>query len=581
MSKLIYISYADLDVDLKNALAEHLTLIGKTVRVWDRSMIRPGDKLSEQVEKHLQMADVVLLLVSSARSTFELCKHETRKALQYRAERDTRVIPVLVRHCVWEDEPFGDLKPLPQDRRPVSSSSDQDAAWADIADAIQDMLRDESRDPNHAAGASDASAEEVRIDEEETSIRMPVGRATRPTRPIVDQHERRSVSRLRRQPRLPANPLRDANDGVERDEGGHPTTPTLAGDPAPTTKVVDAERPKEAEPSRLIQRESTGEKAPSAVVPNRVVPFQPASSSRPDGRPEPTAVPKQTIRHSVPIVLGLSVAILIVGMVVRILRPGPPPVLDTPDASWSANTVTAPVPPPPPPVCSEEMVEMPAGTFMMGSPPQEGEDSQRPQRRVTVDAFCMDRTEVTVKAYSTCVAASTQAGSCTQPLADPACNRLKANPNLPVNCVSWRQAGAYCRWAGKRLPTEAEWEYAARGGNEQRLYPWGREEAGGQLCWRNEGTCPVGSFPAGASRWGLLDMAGNVAEWTADGYAPYDPTQLINPVRETAPDMRRVTRGGHWRSPNAGFVRNGYRGQYVETGQLLDVGFRCVRPIPR
>ena len=193
--------------------------------------------------------------------------------------------------------------------------------------------------------------------------------------------------------------------------------------------------------------------------------------------------------------------------------------------------------------CPSDMVHVAGGTFLMGSPTGRGSYHEYPQHQVTLTGYCIDKTEVTVAAYMQCVAS----GKCTaaqEPSAegfDSLCNGTRADrQNHPVNCVDWNQAAAYCAWAKKRLPSEAEWEYAARG-SEGRTYPWGNEapsakrlNACGSECralgkrqgkdwaviyedsdgW--EATAPVGSFQRGASPFGVLDMAGNVWEWTAD-----------------------------------------------------------------
>jgi formylglycine-generating enzyme required for sulfatase activity len=177
-------------------------------------------------------------------------------------------------------------------------------------------------------------------------------------------------------------------------------------------------------------------------------------------------------------------------------------------------------PPPLPKVsCPEGMVRVPAGTFQMGSPEQGNWEAGYPQHEVKLSGYCIDRTEVTVKFYEGCAAAK----GCSARSASSTCNQAD-RPDHPVNCVDWKQAAAYCKWADKRLPTEAEWEYAARG-TDGRAYPWGNEDpdakrmngSGSEDGWK--ATAPVGKFPAGASPFGALDMAGTCPSGRPTGLA--------------------------------------------------------------
>ncbi len=219
-----------------------------------------------------------------------------------------------------------------------------------------------------------------------------------------------------------------------------------------------------------------------------------------------------------------------------------------------------------------EMVLIPAGAFLMGS--SRGDDDETPVHRVALARFSIDRTEVTAGAYQRCVAA----GACRTAGRDSYCTtRRPQDSTKPINCVAWDQASAFCSWRGERLPTEAEWEYAARG-TDGRTYPWGEDPPKDQLCWdgpgsdlglgRRRGTCAVGSFPAGASPFGVLDMAGNVWEWTSDRYtAAYGeaPTELY------------VVRGGTWFGYDRADVRTTLRFRIDPKRQDYGVGFRCAR----
>ena len=211
------------------------------------------------------------------------------------------------------------------------------------------------------------------------------------------------------------------------------------------------------------------------------------------------------------------------------------------------------------------MKSIPASTFQMGS--NEASD-EKPVHSVKVEAFEMDETEVTVEAYRACL----DAGKCTAPNTGAPCNwGQPKRDDHPVNCVDWEQAKAYCAWALKRLPSEEEWEYAAKG-TDGRKYSWGKDGPGTtRACYDQTAsgrTCKAGSYPSGDSPFGLKDMAGNVWEWTASAYCPYD-----NPYC-TSSD--RVVRGGSW-DYNYHALRASFRGEYSPSAHNGSFGLRCAR----
>jgi formylglycine-generating enzyme required for sulfatase activity/serine/threonine protein kinase len=239
------------------------------------------------------------------------------------------------------------------------------------------------------------------------------------------------------------------------------------------------------------------------------------------------------------------------------------------------------------------MVYLPAGEFMMGSADSDSdaEDDEKPQHTVYLDAFWIDRTEVTNAQYQMCVAA----GVC---VAAPWPNdNERHKPQLPVQGVSWYEANAYCRWAGANLPTEAQWEKAARG-TDDCIYPWGNLFDGTKVnsCDRSctndnfrdsafddgyEEAAPVGSYPAGASPYGVLDMVGNVCEWVADRWSDkyYASSPLNNPKGPNSGEYR-VLRGGSWDSSSDG-VRVAARLMGHPTITFVSAGFRCAVGTPR
>jgi formylglycine-generating enzyme required for sulfatase activity len=214
------------------------------------------------------------------------------------------------------------------------------------------------------------------------------------------------------------------------------------------------------------------------------------------------------------------------------------------------------------------LVPIPSGELDMGS--DDGEPDERPAHRVHIYAFEIDPTEVTTEAYAACVragacrAASTFHASCNAAGADTA--------RHPANCVTWAQAGAFCQWRGARLPTEEEWEYAARGPKSQH-YPWGDVPSTDKSCWNRPAgktrTCAVGSFPADTSPFGLVDMAGNVAEWTQSPYCAYDGG-VCKPGA-------RVIKGGSCDMTQQVWLRSSYRDFVGENESGYNLGFRCAR----
>jgi formylglycine-generating enzyme required for sulfatase activity/serine/threonine protein kinase len=294
----------------------------------------------------------------------------------------------------------------------------------------------------------------------------------------------------------------------------------------------------------------------------------------------------------------------------------------TPDSAPSTATpaamTQASVVPPPAPVakapCPADMVQIPAGQFFMGSDKKDAMPNEGPTHNVKLDSFCMDLHEVTAKQYKEC----SNNGKCRRagtevdwPGITPQDRKIYStlctadDPNKqdhPINCVSWDMASTYCKAQDRRLPTEAEWEYATRG-PDGRVYPWGDEDptpqhlnACGSECvaWGKANgtelqslysgddgyptTAPVGKFPAGKSRFGPFDVVGNVWEWAADWSGPYKGLDSTNPTGPEKGD-KRVIRGGAWNGSFASWLRPSFR--YAQAPKALShgIGFRCARPV--
>jgi formylglycine-generating enzyme required for sulfatase activity len=279
-------------------------------------------------------------------------------------------------------------------------------------------------------------------------------------------------------------------------------------------------------------------------------------------------------------------------------RGWPPSRVRTIGASRAVMPIEAPV------VVSSrvEMVRIPGGFLWMGSSGYEpgAEEHEVPRHQVVLSPYWMAKTPITQRLYF---------------------DVTKRNPSppaghdLPISEVSWEDAVRFCnrlseleglalayreaegQWVwdrmanGFRLPSEAEWEYAARG-PDGRAYPWGHAPPSYQLCWSGPGgvaganrrlaPSPVGSYPAGASPFGLLDMAGNVWEWCWDWYAPYPPEREKGRQDPKGPDMPtsescRITRGGSWLDSDFSVMRTAYRSRQGVSDRHNNVGFRCAR----
>jgi formylglycine-generating enzyme required for sulfatase activity len=276
---------------------------------------------------------------------------------------------------------------------------------------------------------------------------------------------------------------------------------------------------------------------------------------------------KPSLRGAAP--LALLAACACVG------APGGPP------APWQAAVIaTASVwqPAIAPPIGS--MAPIPEAVYSMGT--TSGEPDEGPPHQVRVAAFDMDLTEVTVVQYAQCV----RARACPRApdtiqfpgviaadheLYDSECNVERPERQYhPINCVDWTMADTFCRWAGKRLPTEEEWEYAACGGNCDTA----QAKRGGAGSLLNSGRWPFSNSVAATApgAFGLYDMAGNVWEWTASAYCPYD--------RPDCKDARRVIRGGSWSLVDFLFVRLTDRSPADPANRNTNVGFRCARSSP-
>jgi formylglycine-generating enzyme required for sulfatase activity len=325
-------------------------------------------------------------------------------------------------------------------------------------------------------------------------------------------------------------------------------------------------------------------------------------------QPPPSSGRRFWVVGAVALVLAGGIAVVYPKTKASVATPPPPPQTTSTPAVHEA--------------CPKDAVLVPGGPSFQGmdNPPLKYPylANEKPQHPVRLSPFCMDRYEVNVEKYAACSTsgACSRASTVNAPLEsfsdaqhkayDPVCNENDrvGRGNHPVNCVTWDQAQKFCARAGGQLPTEAQWEFAARG-KDQRVYPWGDDppsaktgNACGTECiaWAKEHgvdgdfpgamydandkfptTAPIGSFASGASQFGIEDLVGNVAEWTADYYAAYPHDTKTEAVDPKGPEKgdERVIRGGAWNASIVAWARPTFRFHAPETNQNHGIGFRC------
>jgi formylglycine-generating enzyme required for sulfatase activity len=260
------------------------------------------------------------------------------------------------------------------------------------------------------------------------------------------------------------------------------------------------------------------------------------------------------------------------GVAARFKKSAPVPARKTDALSPVQNNAVPAVPAAVPHELSG-MVLLKGGKFMMGSPANSGESDEHPQHEVRLDPFYIDKNDVTVAEYAACV----KAGVCHEAQGQGCFSEGDGFEKYPANCVVWDDASKYCSWKGKALPTEAQWEYAARGGTET-TYSFGNDASQlGAYAWydRNADDKP---HPVGTKKpnpYGLYDMHGNVWQWTADWYSyNYHGLDGTNPLRSKKTSRYKVLRGGS-AVEDADAARTANRFRQDPQKQDKTTGFRC------
>ncbi|MCI0491076.1 MAG: bifunctional serine/threonine-protein kinase/formylglycine-generating enzyme family protein [Blastocatellia bacterium] len=264
---------------------------------------------------------------------------------------------------------------------------------------------------------------------------------------------------------------------------------------------------------------------------------------------------------------AVAVIIILTGAIVW-MQSGP--TIETPPKNSNLTSGTGDKETPAPPTPPEGMVYVAGGKFTMGYN-DSSEPSEKPEHEMEVAPFFLDRYEVTVGEYYKFIKARNRRAPENWPASWREGNFKPEEARLPVTRVTWFDAKAYADWAGKRLPTEAEWEYGARGA-DKRLFPWGDKFGPAYANVKKSTPAPVGSYESGKSHCGAFDMAGNVAEWTDSDYLPY-------PGSKTKPLPGKVVRSGSFAKP-VEFAMTTTRAAFEQDRSSEDLGFRCARSIP-
>ncbi len=396
-----------------------------------------------------------------------------------------------------------------------------------------------------------------------------------------------------------AQEKREAAEKSAREKAEREAAERIAREKAELDAIEKAGRDNAASSQSVQPAQEKPVETKPEVVPEKNKPEKPVSAS-PVAQKAPEKPPRKLKPEYIIAIIGAAATLLaaLIGVLPQIIKPAPAlTATNTPTITATFTSLPpsqAPAPDLTPTPLPTEIVDskrvtmrlVPAGEFTMGS--DDYSDDERPAHSVYLDDFYMDTYEVTNAFYASCV----EAGVCSPPSTAGSYTRENyyGSPefgNYPVIYVDWERAKTYCEWRGARLPTEAEWEKAARGGRAGNLYPWGDvfEDGQANFCdtncsfdWKsktiNDGyadTSPVGVYPPNA--YGLHDMAGNVWEWTADWYDAYPGNTVSNSSYGT---FHRVLRGGSWGSYDDNLrVLNRY-GDYPDVTDNV-IGFRCLR----
>ncbi len=523
----VFISHAHQDANFAHRLAKDLQKHGWHVWIAPDS-IRPGEKWGEAIDRGLGESGIFVAALSPAAVQSRWVKNETYVAIELESKGCIRFVPLDVERC--------DVPGLWNVYQRVSFlGSYADGLKALLADLEQTGQLPAEKpaalpEPPPAAGAADAFGKTDQQISGPAKVQTTQGRAPSQGSAVLSTF----LLRAKRNPL----PLLLGGAGIV---AVVLVVVVISSVKSPVT-LPPTPRPAETTSAAVQASEST--KIPAPTSP-------PRTSAMDTPVVVPTAAPTETPLPTVPVTPGKATA--------------------TPSLGSSRFSQKD----------GMTMVYVPSGEFLMGSADSDARASndEKPQHRVYLDAFWVDKTEVTNAQYKKCVGA----GACEA--SDTATDPTRNSDTQPVVDVNSSMAQTYCQSAGRQLPTEAQWEKAARG-TDGRVYPWGNQPAtceyavmndgSGNGCGKGDPAWSVGSKPKGASPYGALDMAGNVSEWVSDWYSDtyYAGSPSKNPPGPPSGE-HQVMRGG-FVSSDTRYVRGASRHWNLPGNWSPDLGFRCV-----
>lgn len=614
----LFYSYSHRDEPLRKELEAHLSFLRRSslIAEWHDRMIDAGDEWKPQIDHSIATADIVLLLVSADFIASDYCwGDEMAKALDRHERHEARVIPVILRPCRWTRTQLGRLQAVPKDGKAVSDWSNRDAAFDDIAAAIERTVEDLHEQRRRAAEQARSEADEARQRAQAEAARLAADVERRQAaaerrraeaeaaRRAHDEHQRAETEARRRakeqeRQRVEAEASRRAEEEQrqrQEAEAARKAEQERQHGEALSRLLAKYERER-AETPALRQADEQERQLPETELARRAAQARQRAEDAAKAMSSETQAASATDRHGAEPLLwkrrvAAVAAVAVIAVGVYFGSGNQTPIAPSAER-WAKGVAVVSAPQSAPAVaetfrdCEQcpVMVVVGEGSFTMGSPADEKgrSDDEGPRHQVKIPyRFAVGKYEITFQEWNACVAA----GACSHQPDDYGWGKGMQ----PVVDVSWNDAREYVGWLTKRtgksyrLLSEAEWEYASRARTTTR-YPWGDEPGTGRANfdgsgskWSSKQPATVGGFAA--NDFGLHDMIGNVWEWTQDCWkGNYKGAPGDGKAWESGDCGRRVVRGGSW-DVGPDFARAASRIWYQPDSRNISLGFRLARTL--